>query len=166
MANLDLATDRPVSPAVAQPYPGESATGEDILRLANAYREAALALSKETSVRRPYYLLAIHAIELYLNALLRHEGRESSWVRGMHHDLTTRVQLAVEIGLQLRDDTKLHLATMHAKREYLIARYGPETPLVSKPEQLERILNEVAKKVEEKLHGKTKPGAGHNHSAG
>jgi hypothetical protein len=62
------------------PYPGSNASAREILNLADAYRAAALSLFATGSRGRspaaaPARLCAVHAIELYLNAYLRHAGR-------------------------------------------------------------------------------------------
>jgi HEPN domain-containing protein len=131
-------------------YPGELATPEEVLRLASEYQNAAKCLLKlgrrgEPLSRAPFRLVAIHAVELYLSALLLHLGHSASEIRGLQHDLSERTKLATEEGLQLRKRTAAHLAKIVGNREYLIARYGPETVTVSQINQLEATLNEVAK---------------------
>lgn len=61
------------------PYPGDRADPGDVLRLADEYRAAAVALrlqgrNRDPSSWAPFRLTAIHAVELYLNALLRAAG--------------------------------------------------------------------------------------------
>ena len=69
-------------------YPGEDATALEVLLLADEYRKAAATLlptgrrGKPLS-RAPYRLVAIQAVELYLNALMLSRGRPSSEVRGL-----------------------------------------------------------------------------------
>jgi hypothetical protein len=134
-------------------YPGELATPNDIHRLAAEYRKAAhhlleLGQRGDPFSRAPYRLSAIHAIELYLSALLLHKGHGSSSIRGLQHDLGARVDLAITSGLKLRARTVTHLHTMTSTREYLVTRYGPEmTATVSQINRMTATLEEVATKV-------------------
>lgn len=135
------------------PYPGALASPSEVLQLAREYHDAARLLATrgrrgQPISRAPYRLAAIHAVELYLNALLLHSGFDHSRVRGLQHDLATRTDLSLQCGLQLRKRTATHLRTMAAAREYLVSRYGPE--FFSSLSQLNRLsatLNEVATKV-------------------
>lgn len=121
--------------------------------LADEYRKAAQLLTQlgqpgKPLSRAPFRLAAIHAIELYLNALLLHSGSEANAVRGLQHDLARRALLAADAGLKLRLRTANHLSTLQQSREYLVTRYGPElTGNVSQINRLEATLEEVAKKV-------------------
>jgi len=153
---MDRALSRnATSPPIPVPryYPGDGATVSDLLRHADAFRAAALALLETgrkgaPSSWAPFGLCAIHAVELYLNGLLQHRGATPSQIRGMQHDLAARTSLAVEKGLVLRKKTAAHLAAMHETREYLILRYGPE--MISKMSQINRLkatLEEVAERV-------------------
>lgn len=91
---------------------------------------------------------AIHAIELYLNALLLFRGQETSRIRGLQHDLAARTEMAIANGLQLRKRTAAHLSAMAGNREYLVTRYGPEmTATISQINRLTATLDEVANKV-------------------
>ncbi|MEM7635327.1 MAG: hypothetical protein AAF299_12245, partial [Pseudomonadota bacterium] len=59
----------------SEPYPGATASAQQVLQLANEYRTAAHTLlaqgkKKQPLSRAPCRLSAIHAIELYFNALL------------------------------------------------------------------------------------------------
>lgn len=122
-----------------------------MLRLAEEYKNAALLLMQlarrgDPLSRAPFRLNAIHAIELYLNALLLHLGHEPSRIRGMQHDLTTRTALAIANGLKLRKRTEAHLSTMTGNREYVVSRYGPEmTATISQINRLTATLDEVAR---------------------
>lgn len=132
-------------------YPGESATPRQIAALADEYRQAADALLKTGRrgvplSRAPYRFVAIHAIELYLNALLLAGGCPSADLRRMHHDLTSRSALAVD-RLRLRKRTLAHLATLSETREYLTTRYAPEATITSELNRLAATLAEVAGKV-------------------
>ena len=134
-------------------YPGELATPQQIRRLADEYRQAAeLLLSTgrrgDPLSRAPFRLAAIHAIELYLNALLLHRGHDPSAVRGLQHNLAVRTDRALAAGLRLRQRTAAHLKSMAANREYLVTRYGPEmTGTASQLNRLAATLSEVARKV-------------------
>lgn len=132
-------------------YPGESATPRQVAALADEYRQAADALLKTGRrgvplSRAPYRFVAIHAIELYLNALLLAGGCPTADLRRMHHDLTSRSALAVD-RLRLRKRTLAHLATLSETREYLTTRYAPEATIVSELNRLSATLTEVAQKV-------------------
>lgn len=135
------------------PYPGETASADQILRLAAEYRAAAHALRPlgrrgHPLSRAPFRLTAIHAIELYLNALLLHTGHDPAEIRGLRHDLAARAERALAGGLTLRQRTANHLSAMTGAREYLVTRYGPEmTVETSQINRLSATLDEVADKV-------------------
>ena len=134
-------------------YPGELASSIEIFALAEEYKKAAHALQAlgvrgKPLTRAPMRLAAIHAIELYLNALLLNQGYDPAEVRGLQHNLQRRTELAVFCGLKLRVKTMDHIKTMGRTREYLIMRYGPE--LASTASQINRLqatLEEVSTKV-------------------
>ncbi|MEH3123017.1 MAG: hypothetical protein PGN16_13750 [Sphingomonas phyllosphaerae] len=95
-------------------------------------------------------MLAMQAIELWLNAYLLHHGVSAEALRGMQHDLAGRGDLAETIGLRLRRRTLAHLHELSSRREYLITRYGSE--LLGSWTQINRLvatLEEVATKVSE-----------------
>lgn len=137
-------------PAPAPYYPGDAATVADLLRHADAFRVAAHALvatgrKKAPSSWAPFRLCAIHAIELYLNAMLQHCGSTPAQIRGLQHNLAARATLAIQKGLVLRKLTAGHLATMHETREYLVTRYGPELgSLMTARNRLTATLDQVA----------------------
>lgn len=141
-------------------YPGEEAGAADLLRLADEYRLAAGALiglgrRGEPISRAPYRLSAIHAVELYLNAVLLHCGRHSAAVRGLQHDLAARAELAACAGLVLRKRTADHLRSLAASREYLLSRYAPEPECsLSQLNRLAATLEEVATKATRMINGK------------
>ncbi|MFD1983334.1 hypothetical protein ACFSOZ_11715 [Mesorhizobium newzealandense] len=134
-------------------YPGELASPEQIHELAEEYRKAATELLKlgrsgKPLTRAPLRLCAIHAIELYLTALLLHRGHNPNQIRKMQHDLAARSAHTVEAGLRLRAKTAKHLQSLSQNREYLITRYGPElATTVSQINRLTATLEEVAAKV-------------------
>jgi hypothetical protein len=134
-------------------YPGELASPQQVHDLAEAYCKAAHVLLQlgrpgKPLTRAPFRLSAIHAIELYLNALLLKAGRPPHEIRRLQHDLGKRTALAEEVGLSLRKRTAEHLRSLSDEREYLVTRYGPE--LAATASQINRLtatLDEVAKKV-------------------
>ena len=93
-------------------------------------------------------MVAIHAIELYLNALLLAAGQPASKVRGLHHDLRIRTAMALKEGLQLRKRTVLHLEALSETREYLLVRYDPEASAASQVNRLMATLTEVSEKAQ------------------
>lgn len=141
-------------------YPGANASVREIMDFANAYYHASMVLFTESETKRvpfssaPARLCAIHAIELYLNAFLRHEGIAPSEVRKRMHNLAEPDFVAK---LKLRKKTALHLEAMTEKREYLIARYAPER--VADHTELNRLsatLVEIMTKVGRHLHPASK----------
>jgi hypothetical protein len=133
-------------------YPGDDATALQVLELADEYRKAALALlatgrpGKPLS-RAPFRMVAIHAIELYLNALMLSRGLPAAKVRGLQHNMAPRTLFA-RTSLSLRQDTISHLFAISESREYLVSRYGAEAPSsLSQLNRLEATLNEVGDKV-------------------
>src|SRR4051794_9547984 len=112
----------------AKAYPGALATAAQIRALAEEYRNAAIHLQKLGRRRKPlslapYRLAAIHAIELYLNAFLRHQGVEADKLRALGHHLGERAQLANQAGLDLSRRTVSHLQMLQDEREYVVTRY-------------------------------------------
>jgi hypothetical protein len=134
-------------------YPGETASPQQVFALADEYRRAAHLLVQQGQkgkplTRAPMRLSAIHAIELYLSALLLQRGHTASQIRGLHHDLSARAQLAAAEGLKLRKRTAVHLDHLCLSREYIVTRYGPElAATTSTPTRLSATLEEVAQKV-------------------
>jgi hypothetical protein len=109
-------------------YPGSLATVREIIDLAEAYYHAANVLFQRAQKEAPLSyaparFCAIHAIELYLNAFLRHEGVAPEQIRKRMHNLADPTFVAT---LKLKKKTAQHLETISARREYLIARYAPE----------------------------------------
>lgn len=133
-------------------YPGERASAAQILLLANEYRRSADSLlnggrSGCVISWAPYRLVAIHAIELYLNAYLVAAGCRAGEIRAMQHDTAARAQFAAVANLQLRKRTSAHLQALSDHREYLVARYDPAPATVSQLNRLQATLTEVAQKV-------------------
>jgi len=144
------------SSAKVEIYPGETSTVEEILALADEFRRSAEALAGirvkgKATATAPFRLLAIHAIELYLNAFLRSAGQPAPTIRGLQHNLAARLELIDTYGLVLRKRTRLHLATVSANREYLASRYDPDATTPSQLNQLQATLSEVRSKVLKRL---------------
>ncbi len=139
--------------SVNSPHPWEAASAQQLLKLADEYRTAAHTLQTQGKKgkplsRAPFRLAAIHAIELYLNALLRHKGMDAALIRNMQHCLSRRAELAPANGLRLRKKTADHLMDMTVKQEYVATRYAPE--LIASGSEITRLkatLDEVAQKV-------------------
>ncbi|PAX07945.1 hypothetical protein [Sphingomonas lenta] len=143
---------RPVSNAARDEYPGQTATPAQLCSLADEYRLAAKALaplgrSGDPRSRSPFRLVALQAIELYLNAALIHYGHDAVLIRGLQHDMAKRAEL-VAAGLRLRRRTAGHLVQLGKRREYLLARYDPSSgTLLSEVNRVTATLDEVARKV-------------------
>lgn len=141
-----------MSPSHTDPFPGAAATPEQVHALADEYRRAAGDLEDagrpgRPLSRSPYRLLAIQAVELYLNAFLLAQGHDAATLRRLHHDLAARARLARSAGLTLRAKTAAHLEELGARREYLTSRYAAETGVErSNPNRLAATLKEVALK--------------------
>jgi hypothetical protein len=98
--------------------------------------------------RAPYRLLAVHAIELYLNAFLLMSGYSAGEVRGFKHDFEMRVKLAKDKKLILRQKTYDHIVLLNSSREYLTSRYAPEmTTEQSEITRLNATLEELSKRL-------------------
>ncbi|ARU16671.1 hypothetical protein A9D14_11405 [Croceicoccus marinus] len=133
-------------------YPGGAATPAEVVALADEYRFAAQLLVQngrpgEPRSRAPFRMVAIHAVELYLNAFLLQSGHSAGQVRGLQHNLAARAELAVERGLVLRKRTREHLHSMSQSREFLLTRYVPSSTSLSEINRLQATLTEVAQKV-------------------
>ncbi|GCA49900.1 hypothetical protein KGO5_02346 [Sinorhizobium sp. KGO-5] len=118
--------------------------------MATQYRGAAVKLSAGST--KPYHipqrLLALHAIELYLNALLRAKGVDHETIRDIRHDLGESTRMAVAAGLVLRKRTVAHLGTLSSSTEYLVVRYAPElTSTLSQVNRVMATLDELSQKV-------------------
>lgn len=143
-----------LSPA---PRPGDNADPRDVLALANQYRSAFENLRRPKGAAAkaliaPAHLCAIHAIELYLHALLRQEGTPYSTLRDHHHKLSDMATYERVAELNLRTKTIEHLKTMTDSREYVVVRYAPEMKHKrSNPTQVEATLNDIADKVIERF---------------
>ncbi|WP_245300444.1 hypothetical protein [Rhizobium sp. YK2] len=137
-------------------YPGKAADVRGILDLASRYRDAASTLGKGVSKLNhiPQRLLALHSIELYLDALLLANGLEHETIGSFEHDFNERTRVAMDIGLVLRKRTAAHLATLSSSREYLAVSYGPETTAtLSQMNRVMATLDELSLKVRKMLRG-------------
>ena len=133
-------------------YPGEKATAQQLMSLAGEYRrsaEALLAIGRNGAPLSwaPYRLVAIHSIELYLNAYLIAAGHSQASVRGLQHSTASRAQLATVGNLRLRKRTVAHLQHLTDNREYLVTRYDPAPISISQLNRLQATMTEVAQKV-------------------
>jgi len=146
-------------------YPGSTASTREVLELAGAYNNAAVVLFINAEKLggltyaplhyAPARMCAIHAIELFLNAFLRHEGISHGQIRGRMHNLADPSFVTT---LKLRKKTAQHLQDMSEKREYLISRYGPE--MVSQHTEVNRLMatsEEIMQKVCKHLNSTQAP---------
>ncbi len=143
-----------VTEAETRTYPGEQMDALAVLRLAEAYRDDAMHLLERRGCksRSPFRLVAIHAIELYLNAYLLALGHPHTAIRGLQHDLGRRLTLLQEAGVVLRLRTAEHLKVLSSNREYLVSRYDScETSSLSQLNRLQATMNEVRSRVTRKL---------------
>ncbi|MFK0167036.1 hypothetical protein [Rhizobium sp. NPDC090279] len=135
-------------------YSGKAAGVQGILNLATQYQDAAGKLGESSSKPNhlPRRLLALHAMELYLNAFLLAKGVSPTAIRGVRHDLGERVRMASEAGLVLRKRTVAHLATLSANNEYYIIRYAPElTSTLSQVSRVMATVDDISRKVRKAL---------------
>ncbi|MGM4986484.1 hypothetical protein [Rhizobium sp. 11_C7_N12_5] len=135
-------------------YPGKKAGVLGILNLAMQYQDAANKLGEGSSKpnQAPRRLLALHAMELYLNAFLLAKGVDHATIRGFRHDLGERVRIASEAGLVLRKRTMAHLATLSASNECHVISYAPElTSTLSQVNRVMATLDELSRKVRKVL---------------
>ncbi|WP_018240277.1 hypothetical protein [Ensifer sp. BR816] len=139
-------------------YPGDAASVDDILELAGLYRMAAKLIEEHAPRGKqhiPRRFLALHSIELYLNAFLLAKGHDSKVIRGLQHDIGERSRRASDAGLILRKRTAKHLETLSSNREYLVTRYGPEmTATLSQVNRVMATLDELSLKVGKILDGR------------
>jgi hypothetical protein len=144
------------------PYPGATATVADLIAMAEEYRRAAhLLLDPSTSslarAKAPGRYCALHAIELFGNAVSRHDGMKHGEIRCRNHDLDHTHLLD---RLVLRTKTRSHLLSMTQGREYLRLRYAPDMLDDLAPvNRLLATLDEVAKKAQAVCSAPRRPGA-------
>lgn len=144
-------------------YPGDTASVHDILDLASHYRAAAILLGERSPRGKPLShtprrLLALHSIELYLNAFLLTKGHDPKAIRGLQHKIDERARRAIDAGLILRKRTTEHLETLTSNREYLVTRYGPEmTATLSQVNRVMATLDELSQKVPKVVRGAAPP---------
>ena len=95
---------------------------------------------KKAISRAPYRLTAMHAIELYLNALMLFDGLEPGRIRGLQHDFAARAD---------------HLIALKTGREYVVSRYGTDQfNKLSQINRLQATLDEIYSKVGKALERK------------
>ncbi len=131
-------------------YGGSPASVRDILNLASQYQDAARKLGEGSSKPNnlPPRLLALHAMELYLNAFLLAKGVDPATIRSFRHDPSQRIRMASEAGLVLRKRTMAHLAMLSASDEYHVIRYAPErASTLSQVTRVMATLDELSRKV-------------------
>nr|WP_234913890.1 hypothetical protein [Rhizobium rhizogenes]QCO89361.1 hypothetical protein pC5.7d_644 [Rhizobium rhizogenes] len=141
-------------PCNGSAYPGKAAGVRDILNLAKQYQDAAnkLGESSSKSNQAPRRLLALHAIELYLNAFLIAKGVTPATIGGFQHDFGERARRASEAGLVLRKRTVAHLAALSASNEYHAISYAPElTAALSQVNRVMATVDELSRKVRKAL---------------
>ncbi|NVD43307.1 hypothetical protein HT585_31035 [Ensifer sp. HO-A22] len=129
---------------------GKTASVRDVLHLAARYRAAAIKLGEAPAKpnQLPQRLLALHAIELYLDALLLSKSIGRETIRVFQHDLGERARIAAAAGLVLRKRTLAHLVALTAVKEYCVVRYAPElTPRLSQVNRVMATLDELSQKV-------------------
>ena len=140
----------PTTEKQAQAYPGSKATVEELVQLAEVYRDASQVLLQTAKKGgrlsyAPARLCAIHAIELYLNAFLRFSGTSPEQIRARVHNLADANFVEA---LRLRKKTSIHLIDLTERREYLITRYAPElTSQLTELNRLTATLHEVRAKL-------------------
>lgn len=101
---------------------------EEIVGLARIYAAcasdlAAAVVGGGVARQAPARFCAVHAVELYLNAYLRHCGMPGAELRRMCHDQSARLMHAMARGLRLPNGTALHIIRMSEDRDYLRLRY-------------------------------------------
>jgi hypothetical protein len=131
-------------------------TAQELMALAAEYRRAADGLrhtgrAGKPLSRAPYRLVAIHAIELYLTALLVAGGHAYADVRRLGHKLDDRSGIAAAKGIKLRKRTVAHLERLTSTREYVASRYDPRMSELSQINRLEATLKQVAEAVTERV---------------
>nr|WP_234914425.1 hypothetical protein [Rhizobium rhizogenes]QCL09444.1 hypothetical protein pC5.7c_577 [Rhizobium rhizogenes]QCL09612.1 hypothetical protein pC5.8a_120 [Rhizobium rhizogenes] len=141
-------------------YPAKAAGVRDILNLAQQYQDAASKLGEGSSKpnQAPRRLLALHTMELYLNAFLLAKGVDPTTIRGFRHDLGERTRLASDAGLILRKRSVAHLATLSSRNEYDAISYAPE--LMSTLSQMNRLMatvDELSRRVRKALRVRPQP---------
>lgn len=141
----------------------EDASIGDILTLAAQFRDAAVNLGEASpmSAQLPLRLLALHSIELYLNALLLAKGLGQTAIHGLQHDLGERSRIAIHAGLVLRKRTVTHLVALSVLGEYRAVRYAHErSATLSQTNRMLATLDELSKKVRRILKSQQKSVSG------
>lgn len=143
---------RPQNPETNKAPP----TPQDMLQLADAYAAAAVKLDElrpkgkgNVLGQAPFRFAAMHAIELYLTAVLLAQGNDAKQLTKLRHDLRARLEKA---DVRLRDKTVKHLNALTDHKEYRATRYQPQdlpnlTPLTA----VTGALQDVRKKAHTEL---------------
>lgn len=135
-------------------YPGQEPSVRDTLALAAQYRDAAVKLggTSPKSAHLPVRHLALHSVELYLDALLLAKGLDHKTIRDFQHDLGERSRVAIDAGLVLRKRTAAHLVNLSSTGEYDAIRYGSiRAAMFSQVNRVMATLDEVSQKVRKVL---------------
>lgn len=125
----------------------------ELIELAASYAEAAEKLKElwKKGVplsQAPFRFVAIHAIELYLNAYLETNDHDPKEIRGLQHDLQKKTNCAMADGLKLKLRTVKYLGKLTANADYTCARYKPASlKQPAPPSQLLAAMNDVKDKV-------------------
>jgi hypothetical protein len=143
-------------------YPGEDASPDELLRLAQTYSQAAIHLLHQTTPGvpmslAPMRLCAFHSVELFLAAYLRAQGMPSAQVRAFRHDTSQMAGEAQKRGLGLKRKVEIRLQKVSANREYLVSRYDPNPLKSLEANAIFATLNELEKKVGVAVKGKRAP---------
>lgn len=111
-------------------YPGSEVDPGGLIRLAQAFREAAARTRPGKGeggklLRAPFDLLCLHSIELAMTAALRSSDYDSPTIRAMGHNLARRARALEKCGITWRRNTIGNIEAMSHERHYLKCRYAP-----------------------------------------
>ncbi len=143
----------------ATPYPGSETDPRKLFELAGTYRLAFDTLCDQMQkgpggLHSPASFCGIHAIELYLQALLRMDGVCPVEARGFRHRLSDIAAHPSVAALALRKRTRDHLCSITQSREYLVVRYAPDLKAErSQRNQIEASLEDLARKIGARFNG-------------
>jgi hypothetical protein len=127
---------------------------QDALRLAAEYHAAAQIMRDrvrkgDALSQASFHFLALHSVELYLNALLLTFGHSAKDIRKLQHDFAGRCIAAGRTPLRLSQGTLSDLVRTTSAGEYRSRRYDTACVKVSELNRREQTLREVAQKVTE-----------------
>jgi hypothetical protein len=148
--------------ALPKTYPGATASPQELLRLAQTYRQAAIQLNQLYAPGvpmslAPMRLCAFHSVELFLAAYLREQGMLPTEVRAFRHDTAQMAGEAQKRGLGLKRKVQIRLQRVSDKREYLVSRYDPQQLRLLEANAIFATLDELEKKVSGALKWKRAP---------